>query len=499
MEGGGDEGGDQQLVVRQEAPAAPSQKALASNESILYLKCCMCDRVATRKCQGLLNNEDIEEIIQQLKKSSKHEWLQVIQRFSRLASEQKLVLLIEQIIYSNPDGTTDILGSHGGGGDNDSVDGNETVSSAGGHHKHGHHGHHHSHHHHGSHSANQSTTDSFYNTLSPNQLQQIRNQLEKLRTECDECYCSDCYGIVHSGGKRALHHWQGFQEYAIVCSVCQSYPADFSCVDCMTATHHHAPNELMEGESDSVTDTKLPSFLQSHHNHPNQKQHEGIFYCSSCFHVYHTIGRKKRHKKDIVYETNMNNPLYLQDQQSATSNSEELIVPEDIYCGICYRRLAKKCPNEECQVKVCEECFEFRHRKKCRFKPPSNEYQDPNSIRKPLKKTMSMSRSESNLLQSNKKEMSFRGGTEDNQQQQSVEYFCVVCNEAADKKCLQCGDYYCSRTWMGNPGCFIQFHSKGNRATHQTIKISEMSDPNRKPVISFTTLLEQGKMGVPKR
>lgn len=45
---------------------------------------------------------------------------------------------------------------------------------------------------------------------------------------------------------------------------------------------------------------------------------------------------------------------------------------------------------------------------------------------------------------------------------------CVVCGEEADQKCVQCGDCYCSRTWMGNPGCFAQHHSKGNRTAHTT-------------------------------
>merc|ERR1711865_1210855 len=36
----------------------------------------------------------------------------------------------------------------------------------------------------------------------------------------------------------------------------------------------------------------------------------------------------------------------------------------------------------------------------------------------------------------------------------------------ADRICEQCGDVYCSLTWMGNTGCFAKFHSKGNRRSH---------------------------------
>jgi hypothetical protein len=43
---------------------------------------------------------------------------------------------------------------------------------------------------------------------------------------------------------------------------------------------------------------------------------------------------------------------------------------------------------------------------------------------------------------------------------------CVECGKPADKICEQCGDVYCSITWMGNPGCFPKYHSKGNRIKH---------------------------------
>ena len=45
---------------------------------------------------------------------------------------------------------------------------------------------------------------------------------------------------------------------------------------------------------------------------------------------------------------------------------------------------------------------------------------------------------------------------------------CVICEEKADQKCIQCRDLYCSRTWMGNPGCFLKMHDRGNRMTHTT-------------------------------
>lgn len=40
--------------------------------------------------------------------------------------------------------------------------------------------------------------------------------LERTRAECDDCYCQDCYVDMHANGKRALHRWVGFLEYAHV-------------------------------------------------------------------------------------------------------------------------------------------------------------------------------------------------------------------------------------------------------------------------------------------
>ena len=43
---------------------------------------------------------------------------------------------------------------------------------------------------------------------------------------------------------------------------------------------------------------------------------------------------------------------------------------------------------------------------------------------------------------------------------------CVECAKPADRKCKQCGDLYCTVRWMGNPGCFENYHAKGNRTSH---------------------------------
>ena len=84
--------------------------------------------------------------------------------------------------------------------------------------------------------------------------------LERTRAECDDCYCETCYVDMHANGKRALHRWVGFLEYAHVCAVCTRSPAAVDCHDCN-----------------------------------NQ-------YCQSCFKVFHAMGRKKKHKHGKLLE-----------------------------------------------------------------------------------------------------------------------------------------------------------------------------------------------------
>lgn len=57
---------------------------------------------------------------------------------------------------------------------------------------------------------------------------------------------------------------------------------------------------------------------------------------------------------------------------------------------------------------------------------------------------------------------------------ENLEQKCVACEEPADQKCLQCGDFYCSKTWMGNPGCFVKYHSKGKRAEHKCVSLESL-------------------------
>ena len=113
-------------------------------------------------------------------------------------------------------------------------------------------------------------------------------------------------------------------------------------------------------------------------------------------------------------------------EQPAVDPETGLALPHE-YCGICTRRLVTHyCENAEsggCPFSGCNSCYECVHKGYCQF--------IPEEVEKP--------------------------------------YFeCVVCSERADQQCVQCKDYYCSTTWMGNPGCFAKMHKKGNRVDHTT-------------------------------
>ena len=213
-------------------------------------------------------------------------------------------------------------------------------------------------------------------TLTSVQLQQVRTMLERTRAECDECYCDSCYTQVHSGGKRAMHRWVGFNAHAPVCKVCTRAPAEIDCEEC-----------------------------------------EGGIFCKSCFKVFHAKGRKKKHIWTAIRED--------------VGAGQEM-------CSVCNRRVGStSCP--DCDEVACNSCLECVHRKKC---------------------PVLLARAEVE-------------GTEDVGR-------CVSCQEEADQICLQCGDLYCSRTWMGNPGCFLNYHSRGNRVNHtlEPLETPETSRPN---------------------
>eukprot|EP01041_Mallomonas_annulata_P003129 gene3129-6155_t len=146
-----------------------------------YLRCIECEEPATRKCLGILDEKQIDDLCMKLHRASPSEWMDILHQ-SSVGGEKKLALLISNFQLLDKSAEENI-------------------------HK-------------------------IPITLTNNQLQSIRSALERTRAECDECYCIHCYKDVHAAGKRASHKWIGFQAYCSICSVCTKSPAEMQCGDC---------------------------------------------------------------------------------------------------------------------------------------------------------------------------------------------------------------------------------------------------------------------------
>jgi hypothetical protein len=292
-------------------------KEVKQQEDVQYLMCCECNDYATRKCMGILDEREIDDLCGRLQRASSQSWGKILSG-ANVGGERKLTMMMDQLV------------------------------SEGGH-------------------------NAF---LTPSQLQQIRTMLERTRAECDDCYCDNCYKEVHAGGKRLSHRWSGFNAGAAVCSVCVRSPAERECNDC-----------------------------------------GGSIFCRSCFKVFHSKGRKRKHTSTLILED----------------------IPDGMHiCSTCNRR-AGTMVCSKCVESHCNSCYECSHAK------------------------THLNETKTNLFVT-------RG-----EPAQFSQPICTQCGEAADTKCIQCNDYYCSRTWMGNPGCFINFHSKGNRAFHKNVSLSDTS------------------------
>lgn len=147
----------------------------ASEVKKIKLVCCICEKPATRKCQGILDENQINNLCSQLQTSHPSSWNTILFN-ANVGGERKLQLMLENLRGVNDE--------------------------------------HHNH------------------ALTPGQLQQVRTMLERTRAECDELYCKDCYVEMHSGGKRANHKWKGFSKSTPVCSVCTKSPGEVTCRDC---------------------------------------------------------------------------------------------------------------------------------------------------------------------------------------------------------------------------------------------------------------------------
>lgn len=215
----------------------------AEDGSSTVLRCCMCEEPAVRKCLGILSDKQIDAICNDMKRAHPDRWKSVLLSHD-VGGDRKIDLMLDQIT------------------DNEPID---VVTTA--------------------------------------HLQSIRSILQRMRSECDDCYCQNCYQEVHANGKRAKHHWKGFQEYAPVCAVCTNSPAENNCLECNS------------------------------------------IYCESCYKVFHSMGRKRKHKTELV----------LEDLQQGIRR-----------CNICKRRNGYiKCPNNRCTIHCCDSCYNFDHKFNC--------------------------------------------------------------------------------------------------------------------------------------
>jgi hypothetical protein len=378
----------------------------------LALRCCMCEELATRKCQGMIDDETVEEICAELKRTSPEEWVNVL-KAKNVGGDRKLTLLLDQIRSESNAVLNGLVAFQS------TEAGKDAAAAKTKHHHHHHHSHAHGHHNDKENKKGGSPLKArkaaeeerpaaletslpgsppIAKMLSSAHLQAVRAMLEQQRAECDECYCASCYKEVHAGGRRALHKWKGFAAGAPVCTVCTNCPAELNCFDCETK------------------------------------------YCASCYKVFHGMGRKRNHKRERVLE-----PL--------TDSAEA-------YCGFCERRPADTtCDNRRCHAAGCDSCVEFRHKPQCSKELLAYGGGSPSA----RARAMSSGGEGADQGQAVVPKRTAQSNAADTDPDA-----CVVCGEEADQRCVQCGDCYCSRTWMGNPGCFAQHHSKGNRAAHTT-------------------------------
>lgn len=427
-----------------------------------FLVCCMCNEAATRKCRGLYSDTYVDAVCERLKRATLANWREAIlfnpsdtskdedkddqqppygeskshaspekKKNSHLLpvdvrgtggeDKSKLISLIEDVL-KQAEGSGNSTGGNDANRSPARLSGMATSMIYGPGH-------------------DDDENDSKYTVLSPVQLQSIRSLFTKLRSECDECYCANCYDTVHAKGKRALHIWQGFQAKVEVCGVCQASPVETACSDCVCN------------------------------------------YCEPCYRVFHSKGQKRKHKHQVCREK----PRHKK---------------KDVYCEVCTYRIGQGCSRESCKVVVCAECFEFRHRMTMSCQATKREHYDLLAAEQQRKQQYL-----EQLQQQQQQQEEAEAGGGQHRGKGSPQHSsppgrtatapggrskspgggatsssspskaavapappppCTICGEDADKICVECGDFYCSRTWMGNPGCFVQVHSRGNRATHTT-------------------------------
>ena len=249
---------------------------------------------------------------------------------------------------------------------------------------------------------------------------------------CDYCFsetgeymysCFACFALAHNG--RDDMKWHTYQPLNKVVADA------LTCIEC----RHLATRECLQCE-----DSYCDKCYERIHRRGNRAGHEYEFFapgcvvciecektpalstcescqdsmCHKCREETHAKGNKKKHKWiEIVQE----------------------LQPEQEYCQQCVcRPVIKAC--DCCEMKLCQHCLHREHAEIC-----------PDFA-----------------VQVKMKEV-------------YANHMCVECGKPADRKCDTCGDKYCSIVWMGNPGCFERFHSKGNRMEHDFTRFRAEEKP----------------------
>lgn len=137
------------------------------NHNANYLKCCECNEPATRKCLGILDDKEIDDICNKLHHTHAEKLKHILQQ-TNIGGDKRLTMMLSQLTDNSHHTNTNT-------------------------------------------NANTDQNSTNYQYLTVNQIQHIRMLLERTRAECDECYCDRCYQDIHRGGKRAHHR------YFIIC------------------------------------------------------------------------------------------------------------------------------------------------------------------------------------------------------------------------------------------------------------------------------------------
>jgi hypothetical protein len=177
----------------------------------------------------------------------------------------------------------------------------------------------------------------------------------------------------------------------------------------------------------------------------------GCEYCHSCFKVFHQMGRKKRHQKKTIVEE----PSYVGQRLCKVCKRRCAVVQCASGDKCCDRRV--RVNNSEDGVDYCECCLEYKHQARCSRAVEAEGQITSNADEADATRTVKWTN--------------------------TLVHLCAACGEHADQYCLQCGDYYCSLTRMGDAGCFMQFHARGNRASHVTKDVARLLPEDYKEVI----------------